>query len=82
MSKTIELTDEQYEVIAHAARQRGQSPQMLIVEVAEELRDPAYQPRYFETDDWLRHLGISDERIRRLNECADQDADERVDADA
>lgn len=40
MSKTIELTDEQYAAFVTAAQERGQSPAMLIAEVAEELRDP------------------------------------------
>jgi hypothetical protein len=67
MTKTIEVTDEQYESITWAAKARGQSPGLLIAEVAEELRDPRRRPRYYETDDWLRHLGVSEERIRRLN---------------
>lgn len=63
MSKTIELTDEQYATITRAAAERGQSPAMLVAEVAEELRDPAHTPRYFETDEWFRHLGATDEQI-------------------
>ena len=68
MSKIIELTDEQYATITRAAAERGQSPAMLVAEVAEELRDPIHTPRYFETDEWLRHLGVSDERILLANE--------------
>jgi hypothetical protein len=68
MSKIIELTDEQYAAICHAAKERRQSPAMLIAEVAEELRDPERTPRYFETDEWLRHLGVSEDRIRLANE--------------
>jgi hypothetical protein len=63
MPKTIELTDEQYATITRAAQERGQSPAMLVAEVAEELRDPLYTPRYFETDEWFRHLGATDEQI-------------------
>ena len=70
MSKMIELTDEQYEAITHAAKQRGQSPQTLIAELAEELRDPAYQPRYFDTEDWFRHLGATDEQIKEARRIA------------
>jgi hypothetical protein len=68
MSKTIELTDEQFAAISSAAQERGQSLAMLIAEVAEELRDQERAPRYFETDDWLRHLGVSEERIQLANE--------------
>jgi hypothetical protein len=63
MSKIIELTDEQYAAISSAAKERGQSPAMLIAEVAEELRDPERSPRYFETEDWFRHLGATEEQI-------------------
>ena len=63
MSKTIELTDEQYATITRAAQERGQSPAMLVAEVAEELRDPVYAPRYYETEDWFRHLGATEEQI-------------------
>ena len=68
MSKTIELTDEQYATITRVAQERGQTPAALITEVMQELRDPDREPRWYETDDWLRHLGVSDERIHRANE--------------
>ena len=67
MSKVITLTDEQYRTVERVATQRGQTPEALLAEVIEELRDPHVEPRYYETDDWLRHLGVSEERIRRAN---------------
>src|SRR5690348_6540216 len=66
MSKVITLTDEQYRTVERAAA-RGQTPETLLAEVIEELRDPHGEPRYYETDDRLRHLGMSEERIRRAN---------------
>jgi hypothetical protein len=80
MSKTIELTDEQYAAIVTAAQERGQSPAMLIAEVAEELRDPERAPRYFETEDWFRHLGMTDEEINRVEDEVRQEAESRADA--
>ena len=82
MSKTIVLTDEQYAAISSAARDRGQSPELLIAEVAEELRDPERTPRYFETDEWLRHLGVSTERIQLANERLARSEATMVDANA
>jgi hypothetical protein len=70
MSKIIELTDEQYAAISSAAKERGQSPAMLIAEVAEELRDPERAPRYFETEDWFRHLGATEEQIAEARRIA------------
>lgn len=82
MSKTIELTDEQYATITRAAAERGQSPATLVAEVAEGLRDPVHTPRYFETDDWLRHLGVNDERIRLANDRLARSVATVVDANA
>jgi hypothetical protein len=80
MSKIIELTDEQYAAISSAAKERGQSPAMLIAEVAEELRDPERAPRYFETEDWFRHLGMTDAEIIEVREEVRQEAESSADA--
>ena len=82
MSKTIELTDEQYAAISSAAKERGQRPDLLIAEVAEELRNPERAPRYYETDEWLRHLGVSTERIQLANERLARSGATVVDANA
>lgn len=58
MSHTIELSDEQYATLSRAAA---------VAEAAEALRDRMLEPRYFETDEWLRHLGVSDEEIEASN---------------
>jgi uncharacterized protein (DUF433 family) len=47
-----------------------------LVSSIDELRDPLTQPRYYETDEWLRHLGVSEERIQRANaQLAAQEAE-------
>ena len=61
MSKVIELSDEQYRIIERAAAKGGQTPDAFLAQVIEELRDRARDPRYHETDNWLRHLGMSDD---------------------
>jgi hypothetical protein len=67
MSKMIELSDEQYRIIERAAATRGQTLDTFLAQLIEELRDRDRDPRYYETDDWLRHLGVSADRIQRAN---------------
>jgi hypothetical protein len=79
MSKVIELADEQYRIIERAAATRGQTLGAFLAQLIEELRDRDRDPRYYETDDWLRHLGMSDEAIRRID--AEIKAEAETDAD-
>jgi hypothetical protein len=67
MSKVIQLSDEQYQTFERVAVTRGQTPAGLLTQLIEELRDRDRDPRYYETDDWLRHLGMSDETIRKID---------------
>ncbi len=67
MSHLLELSDEQYETLLRAAQARRQAPDALLAAWLEEIRDRDHDPRYYETDDWLRHLGVSEERIQRAN---------------
>jgi len=89
MGKVIELSDEQYRTIERAAATRGQSPDALLTRVVDqaidELRDPRTDPHYYETDDWLRHLGVSDDLIAEVNREMAEDEEVtagRADADA
>lgn len=84
MGKMIELSDEQYRTIERAAASRGQTPDALLAEVIDELRDPRTDPRYYETDDWFRHLGVSEEMIAEVDrELALEEAEaRRMNADA
>ncbi len=78
MSHVIELTDEQYETLRKVAEARGQTPDAVIAAWLEEAHERDREPRYYETDDWLRHLGVSEERIQRANAriaAEDDDAD-------
>ena len=71
MGHIVELSDEQYETLRQAAEARGETPEQLIAETInvwrEEQRDPYTEPRYYETDDWLRHLGMSDSEIAEVD---------------
>lgn len=77
MSKAIELTDAQYEVLRKAAEARGQTPQTLIETTIaawqEEQRDPLKEPRYYDTEAWFKHLEGDD---------FEEYEDEGIDADA
>jgi hypothetical protein len=63
MSKVIELSDEQYRTIEQAAAERGQTPDTLLAQLIESLRSRGRAPRYYETEDWFRHLGATEEQI-------------------
>jgi hypothetical protein len=84
MSKTIEVTDEQYTIMTDAGAARGQSAEALFAEWVEQLRNPSTHPRYYTTDDFLRHLGASEEELAELERAvADEEAREpSSDADA
>jgi hypothetical protein len=82
MSKMITLTDEQYRTIELAARSRGQTPDALLAELIDGLRDPRRNPRYYETDAWLRHPGMSAESIQRIDSAIRSEAECPYDADA
>ncbi|MEO7003650.1 MAG: hypothetical protein ABI068_17615 [Ktedonobacterales bacterium] len=60
MGHLFELTDKQSSSLEKVAEAQGQTPDMLLEEWIEVLTG---EPRYYETDDFLRHLGVSDEII-------------------
>ena len=75
MSHMIELTDEQFQTLARAAESAGATPDALLARIIASLRDPLKEPRAYQTTDWLRHLGLSDEEISDIAREADADAD-------
>ncbi|HEX6798808.1 MAG TPA: hypothetical protein VF116_13955 [Ktedonobacterales bacterium] len=76
MSHVVELSDEQYETLRKAAEARGQSPNDVLAALLEELRNPYAQPRYYETDAFLKRLGATDEEIAQLNrEVAEEEGE-------
>lgn len=82
MSKVIELSDEQYRTIERAAAARGQTPDDLLAKVIDALRDPHQDPRYFDTDEWFRHLGATEEEITESARLAREERGEGANADA
>jgi hypothetical protein len=72
VSQTLQISDAAYRLLQELAAQQGQSPEALVEALIASARTGH---RYYETDDWFRHLGVSEERIRRAREQADRDAD-------
>ena len=56
MGHVITLSDEQYETITRAAANQGTTPDAVLAQLIESLRDPYTQPRYYELEEWFRHL--------------------------
>jgi hypothetical protein len=78
---TISLSKDTYETLMALANQQGITLEALLTSwAAEHMPSSSTQPRcahphYMETDDWLRHLGMNDEQIRRAEQEAEADAD-------
>lgn len=76
MTHVLELTDEQYHTIERAAASRGQTPDTLIAAWVAALDEGPIGTAY-ETEDWFRHLGMTEEQITESARLAvaDDDAD-------
>ena len=73
MNHVIELSEKAFETLQELAARQGQSPATVVEALIESaLRDGSF----YETEDWFRHLGMTDEDIREARSRADQeDAD-------
>ncbi len=69
MSHTLSISDTAFETLQRLACQRGESPEVLVerlISAAETAPfGPAYYKgqHYYELDDWLRHLGVSEQAL-------------------
>lgn len=79
MGRVLEVTDEQYQTLTRVAETRGQTPEQVLADWLEELRDR--DPRHFETDEWLRHLEVSEEEIASSKRRVQDEAERPYDAD-
>jgi hypothetical protein len=74
MSHVLTLTDEQYETLRRAAETSGTTPDTLVAAWLDTIRDRT--PQYYETEDWFRHLGLTEDQIAESARlAADDDAD-------
>jgi hypothetical protein len=71
VSQLVRISDTAYQLLQELAAQQGQSPETLMEALITSARTGHH---YYETEDWFRHLGVSEERIRRAREQADRDA--------
>lgn len=84
MSHVFELTDEQYQIIKDIAESEGRTPEDLFLAWAmeEETRYRQAHPTHYETTEWLRHLGVSDEEIAASEQRVRNEREMPHDADA
>ena len=72
MGRMLQISDEAYDHLHELAIQQGTSEQHVVETlIASALRGGPY----YETDDWLRHLGLSDEEIEQAKAQAEAGAD-------
>jgi len=79
-----ELSDEQYKIVKEAAERSGRTPEDLFLAWAleEEARYRQAHPTYYETDEWLRRLGVSEEEVEASKESVRRERETPYDADA
>jgi len=75
MSQVIQISDDAFHILEVLAQREGQTPAKLVEAWAMDRapHDPHKEPRYYTTDEWFRHLGVSEERIQAAKERAKQD---------
>lgn len=61
MSHVIELSEKAYETLQELAAREGQSSATVMEALIESARRDG---PFYETEDWFRHLGMTDEDIR------------------
>jgi hypothetical protein len=84
MSHSFTLTDEQYAIIKAAADASGSTPEDLFLAwtMAEETRHRLTSPTSYETEEWFRHLGATEEQIAEAKRIAADRSASEANADA
>ena len=86
MAHVLELSDEQYQIVKEVAESEGRTPEDLFiawVQDAELRAQPNHPtPARYETDDWLRHLGVSNEEIEASKQRVRNEAEMPYDANS
>ena len=80
MSYTITISDEVYQRLRKLAELQQQTPEAVVERLITGAEAASGGRRYYDTDEWLRRLGITDEEIAEID--AEIDAEEAADADA
>jgi hypothetical protein len=71
MSHALHISDAAYQVLQAMAAQRGESPEAVVERLITSAA-PGDGP-YYETEDWFRHLGMTEEEIRQGQEQAERE---------
>jgi len=80
ISQAITISDEAYQRLRKLAAQQGQSSEAVVERLITGAEAASNGHRYYDTDEWLRHLGVTDEEMAEID--AEIDAEEAADADA
>jgi len=67
MGHTFTISDERYQQLEHIAAGLGTTPEQLFAAWLEEM---VHEPRAYETDEWFRHLGMSEDEIEESKRLA------------
>lgn len=69
MSQTLCISDAAFEMLQKLAREHGKLPEAFVEHLIAAANHSPFGPAYYEgqhayeLDDWLRHLGVSEEEI-------------------
>jgi len=82
MSQILNISEDAYRILESLAQREGHTPAEIVESwaVAHAPHNPQMPPRYYTTDEWFRHLGMSEQDIAEAKENAAADIGE-YDAD-
>jgi hypothetical protein len=80
MGHTIHISDDIYQMLEKLAAQQGQPPETVVEGLITAADATSMDHHYYELDDWLHHLGVTDEEIAEAD--AELDAEAQAHADA
>ena len=80
MTHAVYLSDAAYETLRTIAAERGESAEAVVEAWVAELaraheqadHDPYTNPRHYTSDEFPRHLGMTDEEIQQAEELAER----------
>ena len=80
MNHAVEISDDVYKRLERLASQQGQAPAEIVESLITHAEEASHGRPYYEFDDWMRHLGMTEEEIAAIKAAAE--AEDSSDADA
>jgi hypothetical protein len=71
MSHVLQISDAAYNALKKLATQQGQSPEAVLEDLIASAS--ANGGPYYETEEWFRHLGMTEDEIHQAREQADRE---------